>query len=118
MACEIRIKKINMVAFWQYDVENSMCPICQKDLLIPTNQALERRIIRNNIAIGECGHGVHTDCIDRWALANNSCPYCMGEWKLHKNVNSSVCVLKRTSDREKTAEPSMDHSDEEMHPAM
>ncbi len=104
MAYEVRIKQIDMVAFWQHDVENSTCPICHKDLLVPTNQAYEQRMIRNNIAIGECRHGVHADCIDRWKLTNNNCPCCMIGWKLHKNVNSSVCVLKKPSDREKTVD--------------
>lgn len=112
MNYEMRIRKINMVAFWRYDVENSACPICHKDLLSPTNQAYQRRVIRNlnNVAIGECNHGVHTECIDRWKLTNNNCPCCMMHWNLRKIVDSSVCVLQ--TNRQNQRYRSEKHSEE------
>ena len=95
MSCEIKVRKVDLTSYWSYDVENKECPVCHKDLLHPTNEAYEKRIIQNNITIGQCNHGAHYECINRWTRTNMSCPVCMTMWKPAKSVDSSVHIVKK-----------------------
>jgi len=112
MDCEIRVRNIQMTAFWHYDVDNRDCPICHKDLQKPTNQAFQRRLIQNNVTIGQCNHGVHRDCIERWKIDNRNCPSCMIPWVPRADVDSLVRVLGKSVDREKESDyPTKYHDD-------
>ena len=83
-----------MKCVWNYDVENKDCPLCHQTLMHPPQNNLNERVIRNDIAIGECNHGIHSTCISSWLKSNASCPLCMTSWAQAKYVQPSVYILK------------------------
>lgn len=90
---QLTIDSLEMVALWHYDVENKICPVCHVDLLEPTQNALKKSIIRNDVSIGDCNHGIHLECASSWLSSNVSCPICMTKWIQTRRVSPSVYVL-------------------------
>jgi len=101
---DIRINSLDCVGIWSYRTENSECPLCHQHLMNPTQKSLEERKISNNVIIGSCGHGLHSECIDRWIGSGNiSCPICETSWNPEKNVGSAVHIYKTATIVKRTA---------------
>ncbi len=88
-----QIESIKVACVWHYDVENQICPICNKNLMDPSQKNISNSTINTNVTIGECNHGIHYDCMVAWRTSNVSCPICMTIWEDAKSVSSSVYVL-------------------------
>lgn len=71
ITCEI--KEIHWVTSWKYTCRNSECPICRTELETAT---------KDNIVIGECGHGFHAKCLSDWHKQTHkkTCPVCNKKW--------------------------------------
>lgn len=82
----IDIKKINIVASWDYTSKNKEC-VCNRSLHLPTvGQVEKQNIYRNDISFGECGHAYHTECINAYLKAyGGMCPCDRLNWTTVKN---------------------------------
>ena len=70
----IKIKDINIVATWNYTT-NSVC-ICARSLHLPIINQEKKSICNTNIVFGECGHAMHSECIN-----GSICPFDLMPWK-------------------------------------
>lgn len=104
---KLTLKSMNVIATWEYDVENTQCTLCHHDLMSPfcmtnnihlqlhQNQHQNQPKYDNDVCIGTCKHGFHASCINSWIKHGNSvCPKCKTQWKISKNGTSSVFVYK------------------------
>ena len=80
----ITVKKLKIVASWNYNTENKECSICNTDLLTPVIDYNNK--LNGDIQIGSCYHGFHSVCMKKWEKKDMSCPYCKITWKLINNT--------------------------------
>uniref|UniRef100_A0A6G1SIG9 RING-box protein 2 n=1 Tax=Aceria tosichella TaxID=561515 RepID=A0A6G1SIG9_9ACAR len=76
-----QIKKLNLIAFWKWDVQSDVCAICRANVMeaCPTCQS-ENKTSDCVIVWGACNHSFHNCCIVKWVKRNNRCPLCQQEW--------------------------------------
>jgi hypothetical protein len=88
MSVQIKINSIDFVGTWKYTCSNTEC-ICKRQLYLPTINEIENKNINlNNVVIGECGHGLHTECLESYLKAyDGMCPFDKLKWS---SKNSSV----------------------------
>jgi len=99
---KLTLTSMRVVTTWEYDVDNSECTLCHRDLMVPipvTNTNINTQTknshprYENDVSVGTCHHGYHVSCINSWVKSgNNCCPKCKTPWKTDKNVSSSVYV--------------------------
>jgi E3 ubiquitin-protein ligase RBX1 len=84
----INIEKINLFAEWNFDVINEYCGIC-KNHIMENSLCLENNKKLNAIAVGECNHCFHYNCINLWIKNKEICPLCNSKWKFRvENLQS------------------------------
>lgn len=88
----LAIKKVNIVANWEFDNLSKECSLCRKLLISPSPQELngKKKIISNQIVIGVCGHMFHKDCLTNFGNISNVCPVDKTPWKTSKTIKSGV----------------------------
>lgn len=91
---KLEINSIDLVATWKYNCKNADC-ICNRPLYLPTaNEVDKNNISTDNVVIGECGHGMHKQCIDSYfKTCNNMCPIDKLEWKSAKENKPKYHVI-------------------------
>ncbi|ADO67310.1 hypothetical protein crov277 [Cafeteria roenbergensis virus] len=70
------LKEIKWVTTWQYKCINRDCTICRESI-----ESIEST--KEIVSIGSCGHGFHTNCLNKWFTHNNNstkCPVCIKNW--------------------------------------
>ena len=87
----IKIKSCNFVGFWSHNLINTNCVICRNDLTIGCVECDETSK-KCPISKGQCGHGSHKHCIDKWILKTNSdkCVVCNQEWNVVTKNESGI----------------------------
>jgi hypothetical protein len=82
----INIKNLNIVASWDYTSTNKDC-VCKRSLHLPTISQIEKKnLYRNDIVFGECGHGMHSECISNYIKENGCiCPIDNIPWNQTNN---------------------------------
>lgn len=101
------IKKMNIYATWNYNLDNDNCSLCHQHLMVPSKISIREKKVHTNVIVGSCNHGFHECCINRWinSIKNNnnwssdgiiSCPICKTTWKPDKYVNSGVYIYNNT----------------------
>lgn len=89
----LEIKKLKMVAKWKYSAENDVCRLCNKDLTLGT---VKKRSVNSNVEIGDCRHGIHTECLNNWLEEGNiSCPICKTPWNISTTVMSGAYIYEQ-----------------------
>jgi RING-box protein 1 len=77
------IKNINIVYDAKLNLLNDTCPICRNNL---DDKCIECENKNNDLKcisiIGDCYHGIHEHCLNRWTKVRNVCPLDNKEWKL------------------------------------
>jgi hypothetical protein len=86
----IKVNDINLIATWNYTSVHSEC-VCKRSLHLPTvNQVENKNIYRNDIVFGECGHGMHSECLDNYMkVYGKMCPIDKLPWK-QQNSNYKI----------------------------
>lgn len=86
---EITISQITVLATMNYANTDTMCAICRKHLMAPTQDDLSKGVLTCKISRGKCKHTFHSDCINKLAKAGNaSCPIDYTPWNLEKELDS------------------------------
>merc|ERR1712072_1351075 len=81
--CPVVVKKLNMVAMWQYADIGEFCGICKEPNSEPCIDCLTTgREDGCDMAVGECNHAFHWHCISGWLNKKNTCPLDQIEWQL------------------------------------
>jgi len=85
-----KINNINIVSTWNYTCKNTSC-VCDRSLHLPTSAEVEKKnIYRNDIIFGECGHGMHSECINLYIKNNEGmCPIDRLPW-IPVKTNSKI----------------------------
>jgi hypothetical protein len=88
------LTKLNMVATWEYNLDDPECKLCHKDLMTPVQEP-NNNILNADVIVGTCEHAFHSVCMDAWCRKGNmSCPYCLVNWKVSKNIGASIYMYK------------------------
>tara|TARA_B100001093_G_C26439664_1_gene847545 strand:+ start:10 stop:276 length:267 start_codon:yes stop_codon:yes gene_type:complete len=80
---DLKIVKLDLVGYWDWDLKINECIICKTDLQDPFSGEIE---------VGKCGHAFHKDCISRWTKHKNSCPFCNITWIPNKDFKSEYNI--------------------------
>lgn len=75
----LSITGMKIIGTWNYDTDNTNCPICRENLQLPSLISKKKNTV---VIIGECNHAIHQDCINN---NNTNCPICNKKW-LHSNT--------------------------------
>ena len=86
MSVQIKINSIDFVGTWKYTSSNTEC-VCKRQLYLPTINEIENKNINlNNVVIGECGHGLHTECLESYLKTyDGMCPFDKLKWSSKNN---------------------------------
>jgi len=77
---EFSVYELNLVAEWKLNTKNNSC-ICTRDLCAPTQHELESGNFVLKAIKGDCGHGFHLECIEKFTKSNSAiCPICKTPW--------------------------------------
>lgn len=66
----LEIKSINLIAEWNYSCENEVCEKCKINIY----QSRNNKMMNDNVALFECGHGMHQSCYKSFIRKMNNCP--------------------------------------------
>tara|TARA_B100001121_G_C18125171_1_gene360834 strand:- start:33 stop:368 length:336 start_codon:yes stop_codon:yes gene_type:complete len=80
------VRKINPVAYWNWDICVENCAICRNSIHEPSISYSADHSDEDGImaAFGTCGHVFHLDCIKSWIRTRNVCPLCNHDWNYSK----------------------------------
>merc|ERR1711934_352255 len=79
----VDVRKLQMVAMWQYADIGEFCGICKEPNCDPCIDCLTTgREDGCDMAVGECNHAFHWHCISGWLNKKNTCPLDQIEWQL------------------------------------
>jgi len=94
MSISIDLLSIQIVGTWKYKCKNTEC-VCNRALYLPTSDEIDKKnIVSNNIIIGECGHGMHQQCIEAYTKTyNGMCPIDRLEWIPQKNNTAKYHIV-------------------------
>jgi hypothetical protein len=84
MAIPIKIKSINLVAQYNFNCMNTTC-LC--------NNNLKDFEVKDDVHLGNCGHGFHKTCIVQRQIIDNNCPLCNTPWNFNKNLTDNTIYL-------------------------
>jgi len=86
MALKSKVLEVNWVGKWTYNCLNRDCPVCRSSM----DTTLDKK---NNVILGECGHGFHNKCLTEWfkqiGHIDKKCPVCFKKWKENNNTKKS-----------------------------
>jgi len=77
---EVKIKKVDLKCFWNWNTHNDKCPICRNFIFEPSINNDNKDCESSKAVIGVCGHSFHHDCISNWLKTKNVCPLCNSKW--------------------------------------
>lgn len=87
----IKVKDMNVQAYWSLDLKTPTCELCHEHLMKATQEEILNRTITNNIVIGTCQHGFHEECFNSWTKAGSKyCPVDHTDWKEADSTDVSV----------------------------
>lgn len=87
----VTVKNMNVVCYWNLDLNSNVCKMCQKHLMSATQDEISKKNIANTIVIGKCGCGFHTDCFNAWLKAGHTaCPVDNSTWTLETTTSNTV----------------------------
>ena len=89
----LTLKQLNMVALWNYTAKNQDCGLCGKNLMIPVKD-MSRQAMDSDVAIGICGHSLHSVCINNKLI--NDCPCCNATWEISNNIGQTTYMYNNT----------------------
>merc|ERR1711964_505205 len=81
----VTVMKWSPVLQWGWSVNCDTCAICRNSLTEPSIQYQADPQPYNEeglkIAVGNCNHSYHCDCINRWLQTRPHCPLCNTGWE-------------------------------------
>jgi E3 ubiquitin-protein ligase RBX1 len=88
---KFKIKQITGIFTWTHFNTIDRCAICRNslnepsiDFLLNSKESFINTHIIYFIALGQCGHIFHLDCVERWLFENEKCPLCVKAWFYEK----------------------------------
>tara|TARA_B100000768_G_C11281521_1_gene378908 strand:- start:338 stop:607 length:270 start_codon:yes stop_codon:yes gene_type:complete len=75
----------HIIGSWQYNIINTECSYCKFSLNQSSPEYYEKGL-DSKVIVNCCGHGFHTECINKWLKKSNKCPMCLQEWKENSNT--------------------------------
>merc|ERR1711939_604500 len=77
------VKKLQMVAAWQYADIGEYCGICKEpNAELCIDCLAEGKEGPCEMAVGECNHAFHWHCISGWLQRKSTCPLDQQDWQL------------------------------------
>jgi hypothetical protein len=88
---DLSITQINILATMKYKDTDTVCQLCRKDLMAPTQEDLSKGVVLTcKISRGKCKHTFHSDCINKFIKnGQTSCPIDYVPWNLEKELDSN-----------------------------
>ncbi len=80
-----KIKAYTSFAYSSFSISLETCGICRNSVNEPSVSHTSGETKDDtglSIAIGECSHGYHLDCIQRWNKQRPVCPLCNHKWEI------------------------------------
>jgi len=94
MSVDIKVKNLNLVAFWDIsDKSSNECQLCRRPLVAPSLQELSNKNgkVLGNLVKGKCQHIFHAECMND--LINSGCQLCPLDktpWNLECKIKSGA----------------------------
>jgi E3 ubiquitin-protein ligase RBX1 len=88
---EVKIQKIDLKVFWNWNTHNDKCPICRNFIFEPSiGSDNNNKDNSSKAVIGMCGHSFHYDCISNWLKTRHVCPLCNAKWEYVKEKKNNL----------------------------
>jgi E3 ubiquitin-protein ligase RBX1 len=78
----VKINKVHIRGYWNWNVHNSTCAICRNFIFEPS---ISSSSSESCAVVGVCNHAYHYDCISNWLKTRHNCPLCNSKWSYIKS---------------------------------
>ena len=87
----IKIKNMTATCYWNLAINSNICQLCHKHLMNATQDEIDHKHVKNELEIGKCGCGFHSDCFSAWVKAGNTmCPVDNSTWATETTTTNGV----------------------------
>lgn len=77
---QIKIISWNPISVWTFDLPSTTCDICKRNITLTCVECSTNKSTECIITKGNCGHGFHDHCIQKWLKPGTICPTCRTPW--------------------------------------